>query len=74
PSLLITSALHMRRSEAVFTKVEIRFDSYPADFKVVDEYFSVDDTLIPDAKLLKDWTHLIKEVVGLWVYQLTGKA
>lgn len=74
PSLLITSALHMRRSEAVFTKVGIQFDSYPADFKVVDEYFSVDDTLIPDAKLLKDWTHLIKEVIGLWVYQLTGKA
>lgn len=74
PSLLITSALHMRRSEAVFTKVGIRFDSYPADFKVVDEYFSVYDTLIPDAKLLKDWSHLIKEVVGLWVYQLTGKA
>jgi len=74
PSLLITSALHMRRSEAVFTKVGIQFDSYPADFKVVDEYFSIDDLLIPDAKLLKDWSHLIKEVVGLWVYQLTGKA
>lgn len=74
PSLLITSALHMRRSEAVFKKAGIRFDSYAADFKVVDEYFSVDDTLIPDAKLLKDWTHLIKEVIGLWVYRLTGKA
>jgi len=74
PSLLITSALHMRRSEAVFKKAGIRFDSYAADFKVVNEYFSIDDTLIPDAKLLKDWTHLIKEVIGLWVYQLTGKA
>ncbi len=74
PSLLITSALHMRRSEAVFTKAGIEFDTYPADFKVVNEYFSVDDTLIPDAKLLKDWSHLIKEVIGLWVYQLTGKA
>lgn len=74
PSLLITSALHMRRSEAVFTKAGIQFDSYPADFKVVDDYFSIDDTLIPDAKLLKDWSHLIKEVIGLWVYQLTGKA
>ena len=74
PSLLITSALHMRRSEAVFKKAGIRFDSYAADFKVVNEYFSIYDTLIPDAKLLKDWTHLIKEVIGLWVYQLTGKA
>lgn len=74
PSLLITSALHMRRSEAVFTKAGIQFDSYPADFKVVDEYFSIDDTLMPDAKLLRDWSHLLKEIIGLWVYQLTGKA
>lgn len=73
-SLLITSALHMRRSEAIFTKAGIPFDTYPTDFKVVDEYFSIDDTLIPDAKLLKEWSQLIKEIIGLWVYQLTGKA
>ncbi|MBL0884042.1 MAG: YdcF family protein [Chitinophagaceae bacterium] len=70
PSLLITSALHMRRSEAVFKKAGIQFDSYAADFKVVDEYFSIDDKLIPDGKLLKEWSYLIKEVIGLWVYQL----
>lgn len=74
PSLLITSALHMRRSEAVFRKAGIQFDSYPADFRVIDDFFSVDNTLLPDAKLLKDWSQLIKEVIGLWVYQLTGKA
>lgn len=74
PCLLITSALHMRRSESVFRKAGIVFDSYPSDFKVVDTYFSLDDTLIPDAKLLKDWSHLLKEIIGLWVYQLTDKA
>lgn len=74
PSLLITSALHMRRSTAVFTKAGIQFDYYAADFKEVDDYFSMDNTLVPDAKLLKHWSHLIKEIVGLWVYKLTGKA
>lgn len=74
PCLLITSTLHMRRSEAVFTKAGIGFRSYPVDFKVIDDYFAVDDRIIPDAKLLKDWSHLIKEIIGLWVYQLTGKA
>lgn len=74
PSLLITSALHMKRSEAVFKKAGIHFDSYAADFKVVDEHFSINDILIPDVKLLKDWSQLLKEIVGLWVYQLTGKA
>lgn len=73
-SLLITSSMHMKRSEAVFRKAGIMFESYAADFKVVDDHFSIDDTLIPDAKLLKDWSSLFKEIVGLWVYQLTGKA
>lgn len=74
PSLLITSALHMKRSEAVFTKAGMQFDSYAADFKVVNDYFSISDILIPNGRLLEDWTYLIKEVVGLGVYQLTGKA
>lgn len=73
-SLLITSALHMKRSEAVFKKAGINFEIYAADFKVVDERFAIDDTMIPDVKLLKDWSHLLKEMIGLWVYQLTGKA
>lgn len=73
-SLLITSALHMKRSEAVFKKARVDFEIYATDFKVVDERFAIDDTMIPDVKLLKDWSHLLKEMIGLWVYQLTGKA
>jgi hypothetical protein len=64
----------MKRSEAVFKKAQVDFEIYATDFKVVDERFAIDDTMIPDVKLLKDWSHLLKEMIGLWVYQLTGKA
>lgn len=74
PFLLITSAQHMRRSMAVFNKAGIAFSPNPCDYKVADEYFSVDGMLMPDAKLLNDWSHLLKEIIGLWTYQLTGKA
>lgn len=74
PCLLITSALHMKRSEAVFSKAGFKFDTYASDFRVIDEYFSLDAILIPDGKLLTEWSLLLKEMIGLWVYQLTGKA
>jgi uncharacterized SAM-binding protein YcdF (DUF218 family) len=73
PFLLITSAQHMRRSVAVFRKAGLRFDTYPADFQVTNQYFSFDD-LLPNPRILSYWTNLIKEVVGLFVYRLTGKA
>jgi len=74
PFLLITSAFHIPRSSAVFKKAGIQFIAYPCDYKVVKEKFSLDDILMPDAKLLKNWSELIKEIIGLAAYKLTGKA
>lgn len=74
PFLLITSALHMPRSNAVFKKAGISFVSYPCDYKVVKGKFSFDDVLMPDAQLLKNWSDLIKEMIGLAAYKITGKA
>ncbi len=74
PFLLITSAQHMPRSNAVFKRAGIAFVSYPTDYKVVAEDFSLDDTLLPDPKLLRTWSELIKEMVGLVACKLTGKA
>ena len=74
PFLLITSASHMRRSSAVFKKAALPFVAYPCDYKVVEDKFSFDDTFIPNAKLLTTWSELIKEMIGLLVYKLTGKA
>lgn len=74
PFLLITSTQHMPRSNAVFKKAGLTFISYPTDYHVVAEDFSFDDTLMPDPQLLKSWSELIKEIVGLVAYKLTGKA
>lgn len=74
PFLVITSAFHMRRSSAVFKKAGIAFETYPCDYKVIEGKFSFDDLLIPDAKLLSNWSELLKEIIGLAVYKITGKA
>lgn len=74
PFVLITSALHMKRSNSVFNKSGIDFISFPCDYKVIAKSFNLDDTIIPDITLLNNWSYFIKEVVGLYVYRLTGKA
>ena len=74
PYVLITSALHMKRSVSVFKKAGYAsFIPYPCDYKVTPSKFSLED-FIPDIGLLSVWSHTLKEVVGLCVYKLTGKA
>ncbi|TDO27049.1 YdcF family protein [Sediminibacterium goheungense] len=73
PFLLITSALHMPRSNAVFRKAGIVFVSYPTDYKVIEEDFTFYNTLFPDPILLKNWSVFLKEIIGLMTYKLTGK-
>ncbi|MFY0688626.1 MAG: YdcF family protein [Cyclobacteriaceae bacterium] len=72
-SLLITSAFHMRRSESCFHKAGITFDSYPTDFMSTPVTFYYED-LAPNAYVLSDWKIILKEIVGILVYKLTGKA
>ncbi len=74
PFLLITSASHMPRSSAVFKKAGIPFVTYPCDYKVAKEKFSVDGFLLPDASLLNKWSELLKEMIGILAYKFTGKA
>lgn len=75
PYIIITSAQHMPRAIKVFKKAGFtNCIPYPCDYKVIDAPFSLEDYLIPDITLLNDWKYLLKEIVGVWVYQLTGKA
>ncbi|HVZ24441.1 MAG TPA: YdcF family protein [Sediminibacterium sp.] len=74
PFVLVTSAYHMRRSIAVFKKVQLDCIPYPADFIVIPERFDPANYFIPNPKLLKDWGYLFKEMAGLLAYKLTGKA
>ncbi len=74
PVVLITSAFHMKRSEAVFKKAGFSFVPFPCDYKVIPKKFSIGEYFIPRIELLEDWSYLIKEMVGLVVYKITGKA
>lgn len=74
PYLLITSALHMRRSQAVFTKAGMQTVPYPANFTEIDNPVGFADAIIPSENPFDKWEKLLREVVGLWVYKWTGKA
>jgi len=75
PYVLITSALHMPRSLKVFQKAGYQnIVTYPCDYKVIETKFSLTDSIIPNISLLNDWQYFLHEIVGTFVYQLTGKA
>ncbi len=74
PYVLITSAMHMPRSEKIFTKAGMQFVTFPSDYHVTRMPFSFEDAIVPKLKLLNDWAYFLKEFIGLKVYQVTGKA
>ncbi len=74
PYLLITSAMHMKRSKAVFKKAGLAVVPYPANFAEIDNPVGFADAVIPTEDAFDGWEKLLKEVVGLWVYKWTGKA
>jgi uncharacterized SAM-binding protein YcdF (DUF218 family) len=77
--LLVTSALHMPRSLAIFRKLEIEAIAAPTDFLTVsntnEKGFAGNlYDLLPDAEALKNTTNVLKEIVGTIVYRLAGWA
>jgi uncharacterized SAM-binding protein YcdF (DUF218 family) len=74
PYLLVTSALHIPRALAVFKKAGIEVIPCPAAFKQVNGSKSFVDYIAPSFELLTQWRFFLKEVVGLVVYRITGKA
>lgn len=70
--LLVTSAFHMRRSQACFAKQGIEIDSYSTDFYSVPRYLTPDETVIPSIKSLESWHLLIHEVTGYLIYKIMG--
>ena len=74
PFLLITSAMHMPRSEKLFQNSGVPIQPYPCAYNVYDSRFSLADTIVPDPSLLVSWKYFLKEIVGLLLYQAIGKA
>ncbi|HEY2722467.1 MAG TPA: YdcF family protein [Chitinophagaceae bacterium] len=75
PFLLISSAIHLPRAEALFKKQKLDVHSYPCDFltqNIANNFW--EDYLIPSAYTLSEWDLFIKELSGLFIYKMMGKA
>ena len=74
PFVLITSAIHARRAKLVFKKANLDVDVFPAAYTVVPKNYDWDDYLWPNMGAILDWGALVKEVIGVVSYRITGKA
>ncbi|WP_162425848.1 YdcF family protein [Pontibacter pudoricolor] len=70
--LLVTSAFHMRRSQACFKKAGVAVDVYSTDFYSAPRYLTPDETIVPNAGSFSNWHLLIHEIAGYIVYKLMG--
>jgi uncharacterized SAM-binding protein YcdF (DUF218 family) len=74
PYLLITSAMHMKRSVRVFTKVGVATVPYPCHYTSINNPQLFWNAITPTYKAFEGWDNFLKEAIGLLVYQITGKA
>jgi len=72
--LLVTSAVHMRRSLAAMQAAGVSAIPVPTDFSVTRQPAWSIRRLLPSAGALSRSTAAIHEIVGLWVYRVTGRA
>jgi hypothetical protein len=59
---------------ATFKKVGLDVIEHPANFDEVDYNITLDNYFVPKIGVLADWQYFLKEVVGYYVYKITGKA
>ena len=69
-SLLITSAIHMRRAKFCFNKNNFNIDDYSTDATKSDIILTFDYLFLPNAGALQKWEHLIHEMIGLLAYRV----
>lgn len=72
--VLVTSAVHMRRSLKCFEKAGLTLSAYPVDFnsKPPLEKLSFGSLFIPDMSALNGWNFLFHEWFGYIVYAVMG--
>ncbi len=70
--LLVTSAMHMRRSIACFNKAGLIAQPYSTDRYSGPRKYEFDHLVIPEPSVLYDWTKLLHEIVGYASYKLAG--
>jgi uncharacterized SAM-binding protein YcdF (DUF218 family) len=75
PFLLISSAIHLPRAKAIFKKQKMNVRLYPCDFiaqSVMNNFW--EDYLLPSSFAIHGWDILIKEICGLVIYKILGRA
>jgi uncharacterized SAM-binding protein YcdF (DUF218 family) len=70
--LLVTSAIHMRRALACFTKVGITCDPYSVSRNSGPRKFYLDHLFIPNSWILGIWDGLLHEWIGCAIYKVMG--
>jgi uncharacterized SAM-binding protein YcdF (DUF218 family) len=71
--LLITSALHMKRSKACFDKLGIRLGTFSTDhFTGPTRNYHWDEYFVPNVSTMANWEGLIHEWIGFMAYKLAG--
>jgi len=70
--LLITSAIHMRRSLACFKKAGVKATPYSTNKLTGKLIFDVGHFIVPNINALDAWDNLIHEVIGYIAYFLWG--
>jgi uncharacterized SAM-binding protein YcdF (DUF218 family) len=71
--LLLTSANHMPRSYACFSKVGVNCAAFPTDPWTEELTTQPRSFISPNAKFLTYWQHLLREWVGYVVYKIKGE-
>lgn len=72
PFLLVTSAFHMRRAQACFDAKGILSIPFPTDYRHQKVHKDLSYLILPHTKTMVNWSIVIKEIIGFWVYDLKG--
>lgn len=70
--ILVTSAFHMNRALRCFQKEGLNTTPYPVDYISGGQVCMGLGCLLPSMRVLIDWQIIIKEKVGMVVYDLKG--
>lgn len=70
--VLVTSAMHMKRSLACFENVGIHCTPYSVDHITGKRWFSFKRLFVPSLNTLRTWHWYTHEVIGYWTYALMG--
>lgn len=69
--LLITSAIHMKRSQLCFKKAGIKTTPFTVDNTMSYRSHNIERIILPRAKTLEGWEELIHEIIGYYVYKIS---